>query len=122
MKKSPLAQVKEQFGSKEKLVDALLGLPESILTRGEEDKDEYRTRLLAAANRKLLRLFQVGSSVEKRFGGKEQLVDGLLKLAQRAKDTDYRGKLLSLSLGKLSDMYQSQEQRSKAAAWRTGSS
>ena len=51
-KKAPLAQVNDQFGGKEKLVDKLMGM----LDRGEESKDELRTRLLAAANSKLLRL------------------------------------------------------------------
>mgnify|MGYP000081214887 CR=1 FL=1 len=114
MKKSPLAQVKEQFGSKEKLVDALVGLPASIL-EGGDDKDALRKRLAAAANTKLLRLFAVGTAIEKRFGGKEQLVDGLLTLAKRSKDGDYRGKLLTLPLAKLHDMYRSLERRTKRA-------
>ena len=36
MKKSPLAQVKDSFGSKEKLVDALVSLPEGVLDRAED--------------------------------------------------------------------------------------
>ena len=55
--KTPLLQVKEQHGGKEKLVDKLLGL----LERGEESKDEFRLRLLGASNAKLLRLFSVST-------------------------------------------------------------
>ena len=74
MKKSPLAQVKDSFGSKEKLVDALVSLPEGVLDRGE-DKDAWKQQLLTAANTKLLKLHTVGSQVSKRFGSKEKLVD-----------------------------------------------
>ena len=75
MKKSPLAQVKEQFGSKEKLVDALIGLPASVIERPAdeaEDKDAFRHRLLVASNTKLLRLHRVGKSVSDRWGSKEK--------------------------------------------------
>ena len=51
--KSPLAQVKETYGSKEKLVDALVGLPEGVLDRSD-DKDAWKQQLLTAANAKLL--------------------------------------------------------------------
>jgi hypothetical protein len=82
MKKSPLAQVKDSFGSKEKLVDALVSLPEGVLDRGE-DKDAWKQQLLTAANTKLLKLHTVGSQVSKRFGSKEKLVDALLGLQKR---------------------------------------
>jgi hypothetical protein len=73
MKKSPLAVVKEQFGSKDKLVDALAGLPAGVLDRSSEDKDAFRQQLLTAANSKLLRLHSVGSDVAKRWGSKAKM-------------------------------------------------
>lgn len=119
MKKSPLALVKDQFGSKDKLVDALIALPESVLDRGtdgEEDKDAFRQRLLTAANSKLLRLHKTGKTVSERWGSKEKLVDALLSLRKRSKDQDYRTKLQTLPIGKLYDQVTSLERAAKRAA------
>jgi hypothetical protein len=115
MKKSPLAQVKDQFGSKEKLVDALIALPESVLDRGEDDKDAFRKRLLGAANSKLLRLHKTGKAVSERWGSKDKLVDAILSLGKRTKDQDYRGKLVTLSVGKLYDQATSIERSIRRA-------
>jgi len=114
MKKSPLAQVKDSFGSKEKLVDALVSLPEGVLDRAE-DKDAWKQQLLTAANAKLLKLHTVGSQVSKRFGSKEKLVDALLGLQKRGKDQDFRSKLVTLPIGKLYDRYLSVERSAKRA-------
>ena len=114
MKKSPLAQVKDSFGSKEKLVDALVSLPEGVLDRAL-DKAEWKQQLLTAANSKLLKLHNVGSEIAKRFGNKEKLVDALLKLQSRSKDQDFRTKLVSLPVGKLYDRFRSVERASKRA-------
>lgn len=108
--KTPLQQVKEQHGGKEKLVDKLLGL----LDRGDEAKDAFRKRLLAAQNSKLLRLYEVGTEV-KELGGKEQLVDAILQLMNRAKDQDYRDKLQTSTLTRLLDLYRSCKRKVKAA-------
>jgi hypothetical protein len=107
---SPLQQVTEKHGGKEKLVDKLLG----IIERGEEAKDELRTRLLSASNSKLLRLFAVSTEMKEKFGGKDKLVDALLGLLNRAKDGDYREKLLSLSPTRLLDLYRSKQKKTKA--------
>lgn len=115
MKKSPLSLVKEQFGTKEQLVDALTALPEGVLSRGEEDKDAFRTRLLTAANSKLLRLHTIGKSIADRWGSKDKMVDALLTLQRRGKDEDYRSKLGSLPLGKLYDQVKSMERAVKRA-------
>lgn len=119
MKKSPLAQVKEQFGSKEKLVDALIGLPASVIERSAdegEDKDAFRHRLLVASNTKLLRLHRIGKSVSDRWGSKEKLVDAILTMRSRSKDKDYRSKLVTLPLGKLFDQVSTLENAAKRVA------
>jgi hypothetical protein len=116
MKKSPLALVKEKFGSKEELVDALIALPESVLDRGEdgeESKDDFRKRLLGAANSKLLRLHKTGKSISDRWGSKTKLVDAILTLRKRGKDQDYRTKLATLSVGKLYDQVSALERTAK---------
>ncbi len=106
----PLQQVKDQHGGKEKLVDKLLGL----VDRGEESKDELRTRLLSASNAKLLRLFAVVTELKEKFGGKDKLVEAILGLMNRVKDNDYREKLMSLSPTRLLDLYRSRQRRAKA--------
>jgi hypothetical protein len=101
VKKTPLQQVNDQHGGKEKLVDKLLGLIE----RGEEAKDELRTRLLRSSNTQLLRLHKVSTAVKEQFGGKEKLVDAVLGLMKKAKDTDYRDKLLTYTPARLLDLF-----------------
>ncbi len=112
VKKTPLQQVNEQHGGKEKLVDKLLG----ILDRGEESKDEFRSRLLAISNSKLLRLFNVSTEINERIGGKEKLIDTILGFMNRTKDSKYRDKLLTLTQTRLIDLYRSWQKKSKAAA------
>lgn len=108
-KKAPLAQVNEEHGGKEKLADKLMGL----LDRGEESKDELKSRLLAAPNSKLLRLFSVMTAIKDKYGDKNGLVDGILGLMNRAKDADYREKLLSLSPTRLWDLHRSAQKKQK---------
>jgi hypothetical protein len=111
-KKAPLAQVNEQFGGKEKLVDKLMGL----MDRGEESKDALRTRLLAAANSKLLRLYEVHSEVKEQLGGKDKLVDAILTFMKRTTDNDYREKLMGQTLTRLMDLYRSKKKKKAKAA------
>ncbi len=115
VKKSPLMRVKDQFGTKEKLVDALVALPAQVIERGEEDKEAYHKRMMAAANSKLLRLYQTGKAVAERWGSKEALVDALLQLQSRGKDQDYKTKLSTQTVGKLYDRFQSMERAHKRA-------
>lgn len=110
-KKTPLQQVTEQHGGKEKLVDKLLGM----LDRGEESKEEFRARLLAAPNSKLLRLHAVTAEIKDLFGDTDKLVESLLGLMNRSKDEDYRKKLVAYSPNRLMDMYQSWKKKGKAA-------
>jgi hypothetical protein len=110
-KKTPLQQVNDQHGGKEKLVDKLLGL----LERGEEAKDDLRARLLTASNAKLLRLHEVANEIKGRFGSKEKLVEAILALMNRVKDVDYRDKLLTLTPNRLMDLYRSKQKKGKAA-------
>lgn len=111
--KSPLSRVKEQFGSKEQLVDALVGLPEGVLERSDTDKDAFKKRLQSAANTKLLRLHEVGKAVKDRFGSKAKLVDAILTQMNRGKDADYRTKLTQLSLSKLFSQVTALERKAK---------
>lgn len=110
-KKAPLQQVNEEHGGKEKLVDKLMGM----LERGDESKDEFRKRLLAAPNSKLLKLHKVKTDLKEGFGDKQKLVDAILGLMNRAKDADYREKLLSYSDAKLLDLHATWKRKARAA-------
>lgn len=108
-KVSPLQNVKDLHGGKEKLVDKLV----AILDRGDEAKADLTDRLRSASNSKLLRLLDVMTEIKDRFGSKEALVDNLLGLMGRAKDQDYKEKLLAHSPTRLLDMLQGWERKAK---------
>lgn len=109
--KTPLQQVTDLHGGKEELVGKLLGL----LDRGDEPKDEFRARLLAAPNSKLLRLHSVMSEIGEQFGDKTKFVDALLELMNRTRDKDFKEKLLSYSPNRLMDMYKVHKKKGQAA-------
>jgi hypothetical protein len=109
--KSPLEVVNEKFGGKDKLVDKLVGILES-----DESKDELRKRLLAVANRKLLRLHNVASTVKEKFGSRDKLLDQAIASAGRTKDKDYRAHLEAHSTSRLVDIANVSARRTKTAA------
>ncbi len=114
-KKSPLARQKEEHGSKEKLVDKLVTLLGQI-RKIDEDKDELKARLLAASNKKLLRLFEVGSEIREKWGSLDKLAEATAGALGRAKDSPYLEKLKTLTPGKLLDAFRSAEKRNKPKA------
>jgi len=98
--KAPLAEVNEQDG-KEKLVDRIMGL----IDRGEEESEALKLRLLAASNKKLLRLAQIGETMKTQYGGsREKLAEGVAQALGRAKDNDYVKALGTYTPGRLLDM------------------
>jgi hypothetical protein len=109
--KSPLEEVNDKFGGKDKLVDKLVGLLES-----DEPKEELRKRLLAVANKKLLRLHGVASVVKEKYGSREKLLEQLADSTGRAKDKDYKTRLDSYTTPRLVDAAKVAERRNKAAA------
>src|SRR6185503_10146723 len=111
LNKSPLAQVKDDFGGKDKLVDKIVG----VLEAGDQSKDELRKRLLGVANRKLIRLHAVATQT-KQLGGHDKLASATADKQGRPKDKDYVAKLETLSNGRLIDMMQAAERRAGAAA------
>ncbi len=114
--KSPLAVVKEKFGGKDKLVDQLVGMLEAPTSNGEgEPKDELRKRLLGAANKKLLHLHAVASTVKDKYGSRDKLVQAAVTALGRTKDKDYATKLGTLSTPRLLDLTKVAERRAKAA-------
>ncbi|MCC6747608.1 MAG: hypothetical protein IT371_08125 [Deltaproteobacteria bacterium] len=110
-KKTPLQLVKELHGTKDKLVDKVVAL----LDRGEESKEDFTKRLLAAPNSKLLRLHDGGAAIQKRFGDKSKMVDAVLALMNRGKDKDYREKLLGLTSIRLLALHGEWERKTERA-------
>ena len=114
-KKSPLTRTKDEHGTKEKLVDKLVTLLGQI-KKTDEDKDELKARLLAASNKKLLRLLEVGSEIREKYGSVEKLAEAAAGALGKAKDSPYLEKLKSLTPGKLLDVLHVAEKRGKKAA------
>jgi hypothetical protein len=110
-RKSPLAQVNESFGGKDKLVEKLVSLLES-----DESKEELRKRLLGVANGKLLHLHEVASMVKEKYGSRDKLLGAAAQALGRAKDKDYLAKLETYSTAKLLDVTLVAERRAKRAA------
>ena len=113
-KKSPIAQVKEQFGDKEKLVDRVLG----VITLGEADREAAKSKLLAVSNKKLLRMFEVSTEIQKSYGSPDKLVSTLAAAVGKAKDQAYVAKLTKLAHSapaRVLDLVKTATRRTKAA-------
>jgi hypothetical protein len=108
--KSPFGRTKAEHESKEKLVDKLVGLLGNI-SGGDESKDDLKARLLAASNKKLLRLLEVGSEIKSKFGSVEKAAEALAKTLGRTKDADYVKKLKTYAPARLLDLYRAAEKR-----------
>ncbi len=114
MKATPLRQVTEKFGGKDKLLDAVVAAIVAV-GGGEESKDDLRKRLRGVSNRKLVHLEAILGQVQARFGGRDKLVDAILVLQGRTKDADYRRAVSSCSPSRLLDLHRASERRSKRA-------
>jgi hypothetical protein len=104
MKKTPLQEVKEKFGSKENLVKEL----KKLFDKGDlfEDRLSLDKGLQMISNAKLLKLHAVAEEVKERFNTRANLVDDLLKTMGRVKDTGLRERFEKWGLPRLWDYYQ----------------
>ena len=121
MSKSPLSIVKERFGddpkkAKEKLVAAVKKVAgkDLWLDRLNEEKG-----LQHVSNRKLLHLEQVLEAVSKEVGSRDKLIVEIAKLQGRAKDEDYKTRLVEESTPSLWDRYQSVQSSSSGKSGST---
>jgi hypothetical protein len=105
---TPLAIVKEKFGEKAKLVEALEKLTGESLWVSRTNKDKG---LAHVSNAKLLRLYATFTTVKEKFGTREKLVEAILELEKRSKDTGLRQKLLEWPVPRLFDAYRSAAKR-----------
>jgi hypothetical protein len=110
--KSPLALVKETFGDKAKLVEALEKLTGEELWMARTNKNKG---LAHVSNAKLLRLHAIFEAVKEKFGTREKLVDSIVDLEKRSKDTGLRQRLLSWPVPRLYDTYKSAAKRHSRA-------
>jgi soluble lytic murein transglycosylase-like protein len=110
--KTPLAIVKDKFGEKAKLVEAIEKLTKDglWLSRSSAGKG-----LAHVSNAKLLRLHATFTEVKEKFGTREKLVDAVLEAEKRAKDTGLRQKLSEWPVPRLFDAYRSAQKRARAS-------
>jgi hypothetical protein len=111
--KSPLASVKETFGDKKKLVEAVEKFTGEDLWIGRTSKDKG---LAHVSNAKLLRLHATFSTVKEKFGTRAKLIDAILGLEKRTKDEGYKSRLGAYPVPRLWDLYQSVDKRAQRAA------
>lgn len=106
--KSPLAVMKETFGDKAKLVQAVEKLTSEDLWVARTNKDKG---LAHVSNAKLLRLHATFTAVKEKFGTREKLIDAILELQGRAKDVGLRATLTGWPVPRLYDTYKSVAKR-----------
>jgi hypothetical protein len=112
MNKTPLAAVKERFGSKAELLGALTKLttPDLWIDRVNEQKGFERV-----SNAKLLRLHDILSEVKEKFGSRTKLIDSILELERRTKDQGLKSRLEKHPTPRLLDLYRASNRRSTRA-------
>ncbi len=104
MKKVPLQKVRDQFGSKDKLVDEILGM---IKRPTDLSKEVFKRKLSSQSNRKLLILLDREQLLKKSYGSRAKLVDAIAKsksVSKKAEDKDYRKRLDGMTTGQLLDI------------------
>jgi hypothetical protein len=115
--KSPLAIVKDRFGDKAKLVDAVKAFVNEDLWLGRTSNDRGKTKGLEnVSNTKLIRLHTVFSEVKEKFGSRAKLIDAIVDSEKRGKDAGYRKRLEEYPVPRLYDIYKSSAKRAKAAS------
>jgi hypothetical protein len=102
MKKSPFSHVQERFESKEKLVAAVQKLATDDLWL---DQVNAKKGLGRVSNAKLLRLHDLLADAKERFGSRAKLIDSILDLTKRVRDTGYRSRLEGHALPQLIDLH-----------------
>jgi hypothetical protein len=73
MKVTPMQTVKQKFGGRSGLVDAILPMLDGA-------DDDTRSRLMGTANKKLLRIHETATQVKDRFGSRKNLQETILKV------------------------------------------
>ncbi len=98
MKATPLSRVKEQFKDKASLVKAIRDFGSDLWSDREGPKGLERV-----TNAKLLHLHSVLSEVKSEFGTRSGLIDAIVKMEKREKDSDYRNRFEAWGVPRLLD-------------------
>jgi hypothetical protein len=117
MKKSPLTLVKDKFGEKKKLVEAVKALASEELWLARTSADRKGDKgLERVSNSKLLKLHETLSTVKEKFGTRAKLIDAILEAEKRTKDAGYKTRLEAHPVPRLFDHYRSATKRAAALA------
>ncbi len=112
--KAPLLVVKERFGDKTKLVDAVKQLASEELWLDRTNADRGGSRGIEhVSNAKLLRLHETLSVVKEKFGSRAKLVEAILALENRTKDPGFKVRLEAYPVPRLYDRWASLDKRTK---------
>ena len=105
MKKTPLAQINERFGSKDKLVKEL----KAMFDKGDLFVERLNPEkgLASVANAKLIKLYDTAAEVKEQFKTREKLIADLLEKLGRSKDNDLKARFEAWGLPRLWDYYKS---------------
>jgi hypothetical protein len=116
-RKNPLAQVKETFGDKDKLVEAVKAFMSDDLWIKRTSEDRGKDRGIDyVSNAKLLRLHATFSEVKEKFGTRAKLIEAVLELEKRSKDAGYQKRLETFPVPRLYDMYKASKRSHDRAA------
>jgi hypothetical protein len=114
---SPLAIVKDKFGGKDKLVEAVKAFINDDLWVKRTAQDRGKSRGIEyVSNAKLLRLHATFSAVKEQFGTRDKLIDAILDLEKRSKDAGYKARLAAYPVPRLYDIYTSRKRAEGKAA------
>jgi hypothetical protein len=113
MKTSPLAQVKDRFGDKAKLVAAVQALATEALWL---DRLNSEKGLAKVSNAKLLKLHASLSKAKDEFGSRDKLVDAILTLEKRTSDAGHKTGLANQPLPRLLERHARLNRAAKKAA------
>ncbi len=111
MAKSPSQIVKDKFGDKQKLVDAVKQFVNDDLWVGRENKDKGLARV---SNAKLLRLLETFTAVQAKWGTRGKLIDAVVEASGRTKDQGYRASIQNWPVPRLFDAYKSLTKKATA--------
>ena len=112
MAKSPITIVKDKFGDKAKLVEAVKAFTTDDLWLARTNTEKG---LEHVSNSKLLRLHATFTTVKAKFGTRAKLIEAILEAEKRVKDDGYKARLGGFPVPRLYDQFLSATKRNKKA-------
>ena len=100
MRKSPMQIVREQYGSREQLVNTIMPLLET-------KDDDTRSKLMSTSNKKLIRIHETAVRMNEKFGTRKNLVEKIteLRYGKNTPDDGFLKRVNEASAKRLLDMY-----------------